>query len=167
MALVAVFLVSVKAKDGVKMKTSNLVFPILVFLGSGIIDTTIKYLEEKYISDHDVPLFSAIAFMAAATVGTVILIGQALMGKFKFEFRNILGGIALGIPNYFSIYFLVQALRSGMLDSSAIFTVNNVAIVLVSTLSGIVLFKEKLLPKNQLGILLAIISIVLIAAANW
>ena len=96
-------------------------------------------------------------------MGIVFLIVQAVQGKFKFELKNVLGGIALGIPNYFSVYFLVQALRSDILESSGIFTVNNVAIVMISTLLGTLLFKEKLLPKNWIGIGLAILGILFIA----
>src|SRR5690606_20363453 len=44
LALIAVYLASIKTKDGIKIKRSNFIFPILVFLGSGIIDTTVKYL---------------------------------------------------------------------------------------------------------------------------
>jgi len=81
----------------------------------------------------------------------------------KITGRNIIGGIALGIPNFFSIYFLVMALRNNGFESSTIFTINNVAIVLVSTFLGIILFKEKLITKNWIGIILAIISILLVA----
>ena len=99
----------------------------------------------------------------AALLGILYLIIQAIKENFKFELKNVFGGIALGIPNYFSVYFLVQALRSDILESSGIFTVNNVAIVMVSTLLGILLFKEKLLTKNWIGIGLAILGILFIA----
>ena len=163
LALVAVYLSSVKTNKGINIDKKLIILPILVFLGSGLIDTSIKFLEDTYVAQNDVPLFSAIIFLAAAIVGIFSLIFQAIKGKFKFEFKNIIAGICLGIPNYFSIYFLVKTLRSDILDSSGIFTINNVAIVTLSTLAGIVLFREKLLPKNWLGILLAIISIILIA----
>ena len=163
LALVAVYLSSVKTNKGINIDRKLIILPILVFLGSGVIDTSIKFLEDTYVAQNDVPLFSAIIFLAAAIVGVFSLIFQAINGKFKFEFKNVIAGICLGIPNYFSIYFLVKTLRSDILDSSGIFTINNVAIVTLSTLAGIVLFREKLLPKNWLGILLAIISIVLIA----
>jgi drug/metabolite transporter (DMT)-like permease len=163
LALVAVYLASVKKKNGLKIQPKNLIFPILVFLGSGIIDTSIKYLEGSFVAETDVPLFSATIFSAAFSIGIVILCVQKARGKFQFQWKNILGGIALGIPNYYSIYFLVKALRSGLFDSSGIFTVNNVAIVMLSTVVGIVLFKERLLLKNWIGIMLAIVSIFLIA----
>ncbi|WP_203293058.1 EamA/RhaT family transporter [Luteirhabdus pelagi] len=167
LALIAVYLASIKTKRGIKVQPKNLVFPILVFLGSGIIDTSIKYLEDSYVAKNDVPLFSATIFAAAFLVGFSIIIGQLVKGTFQFQLKSIVGGIALGIPNYFSIYFIVQALRSGILDSSGIFTVNNVAIVMLSTLLGITLFKEKLLRKNWIGIVLAVISIFLVAVAKW
>ncbi|RDK86853.1 DMT family transporter [Marinirhabdus gelatinilytica] len=163
LALVAVYLASVKKKEGLKIKPRNLIFPVLVFLGSGIIDTSIKYLEGSFVAEHDVPLFSATIFSAAFTIGIVVLVVQKIRGKFRFQFKNILGGLMLGVPNYFSIYFLVKALRSGLFESSGIFTVNNVAIVMLSTFVGILFFKERLLPKNWLGIGLAVVSIVLIA----
>ena len=167
LAMAAVYLTSIKAKEGLTIKKRNLIFPALVFLGSGIIDTGIKYLEESFVAEDDVALFSAIIFFSAAMVGFIILGVQALAGNFKFKIKNVIGGLFLGIPNYFSVYFLVKALRSGILESSGIFTVNNVAVVLLSTLVGIFLFKERLLPKNWIGILLAILSIFLITLARY
>ena len=163
LALVAVYLTSIKKKEGISIKTKNLIFPLLVFLGSGIIDTSIKYLETSYVSKTDVGLFSSTIFATAGFIGIGIIIYQALIGKLKLKFRNLLGGIALGIPNYYSIYFLVLALRSEGFDSSTIFTMNNVAIVAISTLVGILLFKEKLIRKNWIGLGLAVISIILVA----
>lgn len=163
LALLAVYLASVKSKDGVTIKSNALLLPLLVFLGSGIIDTSLKFLEEKFVTQVDIPLFSSTIFAAAFTIGVLVLLYQKTKGRFKFKLRNIIAGIILGIPNYFSIYFLVKALRSDLLDSSGIFTVNNVAIVMASTIIGILAFKERLLTKNWLGIFLAIISIILVA----
>jgi len=166
LALVAVYLASIKTKDGLKVQPSNLIFPVLVFLGSGFIDTTIKYLESEFIAENDTVIFSATIFAMAASIGFAILLFQFFKGKLTFEFKNILGGIALGIINYFSVYFLVQALRSDILESSGIFTVNNVAIVMFSTLLGILLFKEKLMKKNWIGIGLAVLGILFIALSS-
>ncbi len=163
LALVAVYLTSVRSRDGIALDRRTLLLPLLVFLGSGIIDTSIKFLEDAYVAQDDVPLFSSVVFGAAACVGVIILIVRALRGQLRFTVRDVLGGIGLGVPNYFSIYFLVHALRSDLLDSSGIFTVNNVAIVMMSTLVGITVFREKLLPRNWLGIILAVISIFLVA----
>lgn len=163
LALAAVYLTSVKTKEGISIKSKNLIFPLLVFLGSGIIDTSLKYLETSYVSETDVGLFSSTIFAMAGLIGVCILIGQGFMGKFRISVKNIIGGIALGIPNYFSIYFLVLALRTEGFDSSTVFTMNHVAIVAFSTLVGILLFKERLITKNWIGLGLAILSIILVA----
>lgn len=163
LALAAVYLSSIKSRDGIKIKKENLIFPILVFLGSGVIDTTIKFLEASYVEEADVALFSSTIFSIAGVVGTTILIFQAIRGSLRITGKNIMGGLILGIPNYFSIYFLVKALRSEGFESSTIFTINNVAIVLLSTLLGIILFRERLIPKNWIGIALAVLSIILVA----
>lgn len=163
LALGAVFLTSVKKKDRVQLERKTLIFPLLVFLGSGIIDTSIKYLETSYVAKTDVALFSSTIFAIAGTIGICILVFQKLKGKLNMNLRNVLGGIALGVPNFFSIYFLVLALRTEGFESSTIFPINNVSIVMVSTLLGILLFNEKLILKNWLGIGLAVLSILMIA----
>jgi drug/metabolite transporter (DMT)-like permease len=162
MALAAVYFASIKKRE-VSFKRTDLILPILVFLGSGIIDTSIKYVQEVHIKEQEFPLFSATVFAAAAFVGLVFIIFKALKSQLKINFKNILGGIALGIPNYFSIYYLLRALQNPTMNSASVFTINNVAIVMLSTLLGIILFKEQISPKNWAGIFLAIISITLVA----
>ncbi len=166
LALVAVYLSSIKSKEGITIKKENLIFPFLVFLGSGVIDISLKFMEGAYVAEDDVPIFSATIFGAAAVIGVLILIYQIATKTFEFKIKNLVAGVCLGIPNYFSIYMLVQALRAGTFDSSTLFTVNNVAIVMVSTFLGILLFKEKLLFKNWIGISLAVISIALVWVAS-
>jgi drug/metabolite transporter (DMT)-like permease len=162
LALVAVYLSSLKEKH-IVINRKDLLLPFLVFLGSGIIDTSIKYFEELHLTDAEVPIFSSMVFGCAALSGLIFIGIRSKKTPVKANFRNVLGGIALGVPNYFSIYFLIIALRSDMLSSAAIFTLNNVAIVMASTLVGILLFKERLTLKNWGGVALAVLSIVLVA----
>jgi multidrug transporter EmrE-like cation transporter len=51
------------------------------------------------------------------------------------------------------------------LESSTLFTINNVGIVTLSTVVGLVLFKENMSTKNWLGIGIAIIAIILVTLA--
>ncbi|MFT4801149.1 MAG: drug/metabolite transporter (DMT)-like permease [Flavobacteriaceae bacterium] len=162
-ALIAVYLTSNKSNQRISINRKLILLPILVFVGSGIIDTSLKFLEDTYVANNDVPLFSAIIFLAAAIIGFIIIIIQVIKGSFKFEVKNVIAGICLGVPNYFSIYYLVKTLRSDILESSGIFAINNVSIVMLSTFAGIFLFKEKLIRKNWIGIALAILSIILIS----
>jgi drug/metabolite transporter (DMT)-like permease len=157
LALVAVYLASVKTRDGFKWR--NILFPILLFIGSGTIDTALKFLEINFVKDAQISIFSTTIFGFAGLFGTLFMV---LRNNWNIHWRSILGGIALGIPNYFSIVFLLQALSTEGLESSMVFTVNNVSIVMLSTLVGLFAFKERLLPKNWVGIGLAIISIFLV-----
>jgi len=159
LALLAVYLTSLK-ESGVSLNKKNLLYPFLLFLGSGVIDTTIKYIETTYVAAGEIPLFSAVIFGCAAIIGCIII---SIKKDFNITGKTILGGIALGIPNYYSIYFLLKALQNENFESSTIFTINNVAIVMCSTIFGIILFNEKLSNKNKIGIAIAITSIILVA----
>ncbi|WP_299620801.1 GRP family sugar transporter [uncultured Tenacibaculum sp.] len=161
LALIAVYLTSVK-KSSDKIGKSSLFFPALLFLGSGAIDTLLKYTEVNHVSEENVSIFSASIFGIAFILGILYLIFQLITKNQKINTRNIIGGIALGIPNYFSIEFLIRALKIEGFDSAILFTINNVSIVLLSTIVGLFLFSEKLENRNWIGILLAVVSIVLI-----
>jgi len=162
LALAAVYFASVKDTPRAIQKRS-LLLPVMVFLGSGIIDASIKYMEENHVETSEFPIFSATVFGAAACTGILFILLRSFKKPLKLNFKNVLGGIALGIPNFFSIFFLLRALQNETLNSASIFTLNNVAIVMFSTLLGIILFKEKISSKNWGGILLAVISIILVA----
>ena len=162
LALAAVYFASVK-EGALKFSKKTLVLPILVFVGSGIIDASINYFRATKLTSVEFPLFSATVFAAAAFTGLLFILLKAIKQPLKVNFKNILAGIVLGIPNYFSIFFLLRALQNDLLNSASVFTINNVAIVMFSTLLGILLFKEKLIPKNWAGIVLAVISILLVA----
>lgn len=162
-ALIAVYLSSVK--KGTNLSKGGLLFPILLFLGSGAIDTTLKYLEINYVAEHDISLFSGSIFAFAALFGIIFILIDYGKNKNAFGFKNVLAGVILGIPNYYSIVFLIKALQVKGFESSTLFTINNVGIVVLSTVTGIILFKEHLTVKNKIGVVLAIIGIILVAFA--
>ncbi len=161
LALIAVYLASIKQNSDISFK-KNLALPLLVFIGSGIIDTSIKYIETTYIPENGIPIFSATIFCFAFTFGLLLVIYKTIRRQFQFDFKSIIGGIGLGIVNYYSIYFLLKALNMEGNESSTLFTINNVGIVMFSTLVGLLVFKESISRKNWIGIGLAIISIILV-----
>jgi drug/metabolite transporter (DMT)-like permease len=163
-ALVAVYLTSVK-EEKIIHKNAGLLFPVLLFLGSGAIDTTLKYVEVSFVPKDDVSIFSGSLFGIAAFFGLIILLVKAIKKREPFGINNIIAGIVLGVPNYFSIIFLIKALQTKGFESSTLFTINNVGVVVVSTLVGILLFKEKFSVKNKIGVGLAIVGIVIVALA--
>jgi uncharacterized membrane protein len=162
MALAAVYFASVKKTTG-RFSKKAFYLPMLVFIGSGVIDASLQYAEQYLVSREESPLFSATIFACAAFCGICFVFFKSFKQGVKVSPNSIIGGIALGVPNYFSIYFLLGALQNNVLNSASVFTINNVAIVMLSTLLGIVLFREELSVKNWVGITLAVFSIVLVA----
>jgi len=162
-ALLAVYLASVK--DEVDTKSGGMLFPILLFFGSGVIDTTLKYVEVNFVPQEEVSLFSGSLFGIAAVFAATIILIQQVRKKTSFGFKNIIAGIALGVPNYFSIIFLIKALQNKDFESSVLFTVNNAGIVILSTFVGLLIFKEKFSLKNKLGVFLAVLGILLVTIA--
>ena len=159
LALIAVYLTSIKPKEKIVLN-KNIYLPIVLFFGAGIIDTSINY----FAPEDKIPLFSATIFAFAALIGTTILFYKSYLKKSQFKLKSIPFGIALGIANYSSIYFLLKALRVKGYESSSIFTINNVAIIAITTLIGLMLFKEKIATNNWIGIIIAILSIILVSS---
>lgn len=162
-AVVSVALVTYP-KAGIKANKKHLILPVIIFLGSGFLDTFFKYVETYQIHPTEIALFSASLFLVAFITGLTILVFNYFRKSVKIDSRSIVGGIFLGIPNYFSIHFLLIALNLPHLESTVVFPLNNTGIVVLSTILAIILFSEKLSKLNWAGIVLALASIILIAA---
>lgn len=164
LSLLSIYLITKKKQIIIPKKYIYL--PIIVFLGSGTIDTSLKLLELNYSNDISINTISYSIFLGAFLVGTTF---YSIKNQFNFSnwsSRNIISGIILGIPNYFSIYFLLTAIKSFSLKSAFVFGINNIGIVLLSTLLSVIIFKEKLTLINKFGVLISVLSIILIAYAS-
>lgn len=164
LACAAILMASIK-NEKQEIEKKYLFLPVILFLGSGFLDTYFKYTEKYSIQEGDVNLFCSIAFLVSATTGLIYLLFTLATGKAKFEVKSIWAGIFLGIPNYGSLYFLFKALRMEGIESSVVFPLNNMGIVALSALAAYFIFREKLSPLNWAGIILAIISIAMIGWA--
>ncbi|MBK7150006.1 MAG: DMT family transporter [Bacteroidetes bacterium] len=167
LAFVAVVLSSIKEEPKSKDHHSSFAWlPLIVFLGSGLCDSLTQFANKKYLHSSGMEEFSFILFLAAAVGGSSILIFQMVSGKTTFHIHSMLGGILLGIINYFSFLFILKALANVSWGSSVVFPVSNLGTVAVATLTGIILFKEQLSRINILGLIFAAASIILIIFAS-
>lgn len=165
-ALIGVFLITFQKKQQIsssKVQASrgNVLFLIILFVGSGLLDTLLNYVEKRALGDLSPALFSAIGFGIAGVIGIILFSSSLLLKKQLFNWKNVLAGVILGIPNYFSIYFLIMAIREPW-DDSITYAINNVGIVMASYLLGIILFKESTTFLKLLGGAISIIAIILL-----
>lgn len=162
LAFPAVYLTS--RVKGEASKTQNFFWPALLFVSSGLLDTLVKYVEHGYLptaaSQAD---FTIHTFATAGSIGLIIVTVLAIMGKTHIHWKNIVAGICIGVPNYFSIYYLIRMLNSNIMQSSAAIPVNNIGILVTSTLTALLFFREKITLQRVVGLSLAIIAILLIA----
>jgi drug/metabolite transporter (DMT)-like permease len=137
--------------------------PAVLFFGSGLLDTLVKYVEQTYLNEHNNNAYLIASFGTAAFIGSLILVTSVISRKAKFDSRSILAGIDIGIPNYFSIWCLVNVLKEYPGNSSAVIPINNMGIVLFGSVVALILFKERLSTTNWIGIVMAVGAIALIA----
>ena len=162
LAISAIYMTSTKSG---KLSFDKKFMPIilLIFLGQGIADGTLSWTQKFTLSTENTSLFFASIFFSAGTFGCLFLVYDLMVKKIQFQAKNILWGIALGVPNYLTLHFFIRSLQSPTLESSQVFPVVNMGIIILSAISGIILFKEKLTPLNWTGIAIAIIAISLIS----
>jgi drug/metabolite transporter (DMT)-like permease len=162
-ALIGVFLITYQkkvAKD--KGSKGKLWFLIVLFIGGGLLDTLINYVEKVAIGELSLALFSAIGFGIAACIGLFIMLIKVLRKDIQLQKRAIIGGFLLGIPNFFSIYFLMMAIRFSDLSDSVTYAVNNTGVVIASFIVGILVFKEAATPLKIIGGVVSIAAILLL-----
>jgi drug/metabolite transporter (DMT)-like permease len=139
-------------------------FPLLTFFGSCVIDTSLYLIEKNDLAVKGDITFIATLFLSAGISGLLILLFQIFRKKTRWHWKNLIGGIGLGIPNFFSIYLLVLALQQGW-DGSVVFPVNNVGVLVLAAIFGLLIFREKMTLLKLSGFVLAVISIILITCS--
>ncbi|WP_149526768.1 EamA family transporter [Sphingobacterium hotanense] len=148
-----------------KQNTSNernyWVFPLMVFVGMGIIDILFK----------QIALLAGITYMSSLWIVFVLALGFALLflcyllfiKKQALDVRAVAYGGVLGLFNFGNIVFYMKAHKALPENPSLVFTAMNIGVISVGALVGVLLFREKLSNYNKIGVLLAIISVLLIA----
>ncbi|MFN3952310.1 MAG: EamA/RhaT family transporter [Thermaurantimonas sp.] len=138
--------------------------PVVLFVGSGLLDSLLKYVQQVHLSEQVTALFTALCFGSAFVFGVVSLVVRWVMKRDKImDFRSVVAGILLGIPNFGSIYFLVRALQIPGMDGSRAFPINNMGIVILSALVSIFVFREKFSSSKTWSVFLALVSILLMS----
>ena len=165
MAFIGVYLVSINSQKN-KINSNSKWMLVFLFFGSGTLDFTLNYVQNNELNHLSSSLFSAFGLGLAGVFGSVILLINVFRGKAKIKLQNIIAGIVLGIPNYFSIYLLMLSYHSTGWDDSTVLAVTNVGVVLVSAIIGFTFFKENATKRKIFGLAAAIISILILSISN-
>lgn len=164
-ALLAVILVS-KKNDEIKLTKKYLLFPLFIFLGSAIIEILLTLADKNYLKVNELNEFNIALFFIAFFLGFLVLLFLLITKRTKFTLRDFIAGIILGVPNYFSIYFLMKALAVKNWGASFVYPIVNVSVISLAAFLSFLLLKEKISKLNLLGILISIISIYFITLGS-
>ena len=162
MAIIAVLL-SVYKKRTKSIDSLFIVFlPFILFVLMGFADSLVKFAQNSFVKDEgESSLFSFIIFSFAALWG-IILITLQKNKKEMLQPKVLITGILLGIFNFGSLYFLINALNDLTFNNSLVFALNNMGVVLFSIILALTFFKEKVTNLNKVGIALSLITFVTI-----
>ena len=118
-----------------------------------------KLTETANTADDITPMIAFI-YTVSFVFGLLLVGFDVWKGKTKLQWKNAIGGIVLGVVNFFSTFFIYHAMR--VFDNVVLFPIYNIGVVCLTALSGLLLFKEKLTWKNYLGLGIAILAVILI-----
>lgn len=128
---------------------------ILMLLTGGMADAMSKIFGE--LGDPALePQFLVYTFAVALILCTALMLHKKQMpGKWE-----ILFGLLIGVPNFFSAKFLLGALES--VAAVIVYPVYSVATILVVSLIGVMAFRERLEKRQWIGMGLILVALVLL-----
>ena len=161
LAVVSIALYNHSAFRSGQLSMSWLWLPLLAWLTSGIIEILLFLAQATNKVEGDDASFVSIIFLGAGILGFLIYVFRNGLGGLR-KTQNMVAGIVLGVPNFFSMWFLVRLLDIGW-EGSIVFPINNIGILLLSSIGAILVFQEEMGRLRWLALCLAMISIGLLA----
>jgi len=133
--------------------------PILLslFLLFGFLDAGVKFFKLGF-PDVENSFFLIIVFFSALVWSWLYVFVFTSRGQLKaIDFGR---GLSMGIPNYFSTFFLLKALQN--IPAYVTFPFINIGTIVLSALLGYLWFKEKISKKKIGLIFLGVIAVLLL-----
>ncbi len=153
LSIISILIVNLSPKSLEKFDIKPTI--ILLFIFGGMAEFSNKIYQQYALNQYkDIFLF-AIFFVAF-----LISIIFTLQDRSKINKKDILTGLAVGIPNLFSSFFLILSLDT--LKATIAFPIYSAGSIVLINIGGLLIFKEKIANKNKVAIGLIIIGLVLI-----
>jgi len=135
-------------------------YPVLVFLGFGLIDILFKKVAAFTAVPYTTSLL--VVFGIALFLMFAVVLYEKLRLGIGFEAKNLLFGFFVGCFNFGNILFYLKAHQIYSSHPSTVFAGMNMGVILLGSLVGVIAFKEKLSKLNYFGLVLALFSIAFI-----
>jgi len=147
-------------KSSTQVNSNSWWYPLLVFIGFGIIDVSFKLISQYTPLPYTTSLFFIFC------ISFVLSLTYILVQRIKLQLVNLICGCILGLFNFGNILFYLKAHRALANDPSTVFAAMNMGVIICGSLIGILVFKEKFSKLNYLGLALALLAIILITLAQ-
>lgn len=152
-AIVAIVVFNFR-KDAMNDGTQKYLLLLLLLL-SGFTDSMAK-IYEQFGDVKGSDIYLLVTFFVAFVIAVIL----AVRNKLGFHIKDGVYGLLIGIPNYYSARFLLMALRS--VDAVLVYPLYSVATIILITVVGVIVFREKLNTQKVVALVLVMIAISLI-----
>lgn len=141
-------------------KENKWIYPALVLIGFGVIDLLFKQIAMTSSFPFTTSLF--VLFSIAFVIMILFNVYEILFRKTKMDFKSIIFGGLAGLFNFGNILFYLKAHLAFAKNPSTVFAGMNMGVIVIGTLVGVFVFKEKVTKLNVIGLFLALIAVVFI-----
>ncbi len=149
--LALICLLKKNVQQSPKLGWAGSVSLILVWFGYGVIDILFKQVAKIGIN------FTNILFATFVLAGVMLFIYLILQGT-QWQLPNVVAGLLLGSLNFGNILFYIKAHQYFSSNPTLVFASMNIGVMILATLVGGGLFKEKITKINLLGIVFGVIA---------
>lgn len=139
-------------------------YPAIVLVGFGVIDILFKQIALSSDISFTTSLF--VIFSIALSITVFYNVYELLFEKVKFDLKSVIFGGLVGVFNFGNILFYLKAHQVFTKNPSTVFAGMNMGVIIIGSLVGVFIFKEKITKLNIAGLFLALIAIVFIVASQ-
>lgn len=158
-AVVALVIASGDLKELKQIKRPLLLVAMVIFGGA-------MELSSKTVVNYSLEGFSDLMVSTTFPTALILCAGYIVVKavksgtKITVTGRDVVGGLCLGLPNVLGNYLMLKALET--IPSNIMFPTSAAGNLVVVSLAGVLVFKEKLNKKQMAAIGLMVVSLVLI-----
>ncbi len=128
---------------------------IVIFLLTGLADTSLKIYEEDFSQQFNELSFMGLVFFCAFLIGLVL---SLIRDGPIINRSELITGSLIGIPNLYSSIFLIYALKE--MDGAVAYPLVNILNVLGGTFLGLLIWNDTVTKLQWLGIALSIAAFI-------